>query len=319
MVLQQDNTFVDSWNYGSFISVNAPGRTNSTTGLWSTDLGGNYTNDVHKTSGTSFSAPQVSALAALIKSLNISLTPDQIKTILESTADKIDAQNHPYDNNGTGRNNYEGYGRINAYQALLLTSAMLNKSTLYRASGRNNQHTLERGHHGHLHEIFESGGEIFYRRSSNNGSSWEITKRISSGNGNNNEVSIVAGSDPSYDNLRAVWQRKLDNYYYEIWYTYSTNSGSSWSIPSIVNGCSGVIVSYNQSNQNSGPGPSPVVGSYWRGGSEGNASFLLVYADHSGLRYRYAVESNNSWSIPANDIVPWSHIFLCLVSIFGNI
>jgi len=110
---QQNNNFVDDWNYGSFIDVNAPGRTDANTGLWSTDLNDSYTNDVAKTSGTSFAAPQVSALASLIKSLNVSLTPDQIQTILENTADKVGQ--YSYTN---GRNDYFGYGRINAYEAV---------------------------------------------------------------------------------------------------------------------------------------------------------------------------------------------------------
>ncbi len=113
---QQDNTFVDGWNYGSFVSVNAPGRTDAYTGLWSTDLNNSYTNDISKTSGTSFSAPQVSALAALIKSLNVSLSPSQIKTILENTADKVGQYSY-----SSGRNNYFGFGRINAYAALKYT------------------------------------------------------------------------------------------------------------------------------------------------------------------------------------------------------
>jgi subtilisin family serine protease len=113
---QQNNNFVDGWNYGSFVDVSAPGRTDASTGLWSTDLNDSYTNDVGKTSGTSFSTPQVSALAALIKSLNSSLTPSQIKTILENTADKVGQ--YSYSN---GRNDYFGYGRINAYEALIYT------------------------------------------------------------------------------------------------------------------------------------------------------------------------------------------------------
>jgi tetratricopeptide (TPR) repeat protein len=72
--------------------------------------------------GTSFSSPLVAALVGLIKTIlptHHPLTPSQIKTILQNTAEKVDAQNHPYD--GTGRNGYLGYGRINAYEALKYT------------------------------------------------------------------------------------------------------------------------------------------------------------------------------------------------------
>jgi Subtilase family len=185
---QQNNTFVDGWNYGSFIDLNAPGRTDANTGLWSTDLNGTYTNDPFKTSGTSFSAPMVSGLVALIKSLNKTISPDQVKSILESTADKIDAQNHPYDNNGTGRNNYEGYGRINAKNALLETLNLMageNKSISSQATAYNGRHKFYRESSGKLHEVFASGnidgGEIFYRNSTDNGSTWNNTNRLSDG------------------------------------------------------------------------------------------------------------------------------------------
>ncbi|HRN27333.1 MAG TPA: T9SS type A sorting domain-containing protein [Ignavibacteriaceae bacterium] len=196
--------------------------------------------------------------------------------------------------------------------------ATQNKSINYDATFSNNSHIIERGYFGKLYEVFHSGGEIFYRRSSNNGTSWEITKRITSGNSSNTNPSIVAGVS-SADVLRLVWQRKLDNTHYEIWYSYSTNSGTDWSAPAIVSGSSNVTVSYYQSNPGAGPGPTPVVASFYRGGSEGTPSFILVYADQNGLRYRLANDNNLSWTIPANDIVPGSNLssivwYPCLAS-----
>ena len=190
---------------------------------------------------------------------------------------------------------------------ILMDLAYQNKSASYDATSHNNNHILERGYFGKLHKVFYSGGEIFYRRSSNNGTSWEITKRISTDNGSNNHPSIVAGVS-STDVLRLVWQRKLDDTHYEIWYSYSNNSGTDWSTPAIVPGCTNVTIQYYQSNPGAGPGPTPVVSSFWRGGAEGSPSFLLVYADQSGLRYRYANDNNLSWTTPANDIVPGSNL-----------
>ncbi len=66
--------------------------------------------------GTSFSAPQVSALAASILSLNGSLTPVQVYGIITSTADKVGQVTYT-----NGWNRYLGYGRINAYKALKYT------------------------------------------------------------------------------------------------------------------------------------------------------------------------------------------------------
>jgi hypothetical protein len=64
-------------------------------------------------------APLVSALAALIRSVNPNLTVPQVQEIIVNTADKIDASRYPYD--GNGWNTRLGYGRINAYAALKYT------------------------------------------------------------------------------------------------------------------------------------------------------------------------------------------------------
>ncbi len=63
------------------------------------------------TSGTSISAPYVSALAGLILSMDDTLTPDQIYNRIKGTSDRI-AVNSP---NFSGK---LGAGRINAYRAL---------------------------------------------------------------------------------------------------------------------------------------------------------------------------------------------------------
>ena len=89
-------------------------------------------------------------------------------------------------------------------------------------------------------------------------------------------------------------------------YSFSSDMGTNWTDAAIVTGCSNVYISQYQSNDYSGPGPTPVVASYFRGGSEGTPSFLLVYAADDGLHYRYANTYSAGWSIPSNDIVPGS-------------
>ena len=59
--------------------------------------------------GTSFSAPMVSAVAAILKSIDSTLTPSQIESILTSTA---------VDYGTSGRDNYYGYGVLNFYNAV---------------------------------------------------------------------------------------------------------------------------------------------------------------------------------------------------------
>lgn len=66
--------------------------------------------------GTSMAAAHVSGLAALIWSVDPTLSRDQVWQIIEDTADKVDAASHPYDANG--RNDYLGHGRINVDRAV---------------------------------------------------------------------------------------------------------------------------------------------------------------------------------------------------------
>lgn len=99
--------FTDFSNYGEEVEVSAPGDD-----IWSTKPNDNY----EYRRGTSMSAPHVSGLAALIKSYDYSLSNDEIRTIMISTADP---RGVPVPNE------FWGYGRINAFAAL---SAVLNPS-----------------------------------------------------------------------------------------------------------------------------------------------------------------------------------------------
>jgi hypothetical protein len=64
--------------------------------------------------GTSFAAPQVSGLAALMLSINPNLYNDDIENIIKITAE---------DKGAPGRDVYYGYGRINAGDALELLNS----------------------------------------------------------------------------------------------------------------------------------------------------------------------------------------------------
>ncbi|WP_232207533.1 S8 family serine peptidase [Capnocytophaga sp. oral taxon 335] len=98
-------------NYGNNLSVVAPGIDIFSTGLNNTYL---------SSDGTSFAAPQVSGVVALILSVNPDLTVKQVADIIEQTAQKVGGYN--YQNtytrpNGTW-NNEMGYGLVDAYKAL---------------------------------------------------------------------------------------------------------------------------------------------------------------------------------------------------------
>jgi len=70
-------------------------------------------------SGTSMATPFVTGLVAYLLSFDPKLTPNQIITILEKTADKIDHTNQDitgkYDEDGFSH--WYGYGRVNVYEA----------------------------------------------------------------------------------------------------------------------------------------------------------------------------------------------------------
>jgi hypothetical protein len=119
----------ESWgsNYGEKLSVVAPGvliptidrsgdNGRNTTGTTSDYNNKSYTKFFN---GTSAACPHVSGVAALILSVNPKLTGQQVRNIIESTAQKISyyyepSQNHP---NGTW-NSQVGYGLVNAYEAV---------------------------------------------------------------------------------------------------------------------------------------------------------------------------------------------------------
>jgi thermitase len=86
--------------YGSAVDLTAPGNS-----ITSTNYSGGYSSG----SGTSFSAPFVSALAALIFSVNPGSTPAQVIDIMEKGA---------VDLGSSGWDNYYGYGRVDYYNSL---------------------------------------------------------------------------------------------------------------------------------------------------------------------------------------------------------
>ena len=109
-------------NFGAHIDVTAPSNDYYLTPsivtidrMGTGDLASDYTRAF---GGTSGSAPLVSGLAGLILSVNNNLTAAQVAQIIRDSADKIDFEGGLYDQNGHSPK--YGYGRINAYRALLL-------------------------------------------------------------------------------------------------------------------------------------------------------------------------------------------------------
>jgi subtilisin family serine protease len=76
--------------------------------------------------GTSFACPVVAGIAALMLSVNPSLTPQQVFNTLISTANKVGGYTYSY-----GRCNQMGFGRVNAYAAVQAAQAALCVNSYY--------------------------------------------------------------------------------------------------------------------------------------------------------------------------------------------
>lgn len=86
---------------GPFVDLTAPGDD-----IYTTTMGGGY----EFVDGTSFAAPLVAGVAALVFSANPALSPAEVEEILESTAADL---------GDPGPDTSFGAGRVNAYQAVL--------------------------------------------------------------------------------------------------------------------------------------------------------------------------------------------------------
>lgn len=202
---------------------------------------------------------------------------------------------------------YTSNGKYQAFVSnRLLELASSNESADYGATGDNHNRLLSKGNN--LYETFASGGEIFVRQSSNNGTTWNYTSRVSSGNGDNSNPSIVAYPVVgTTDTVNVVWEQSLGSNYYNIYYAMSDNSGASWSVP--VELVSSVLVSTYQYG-----GPQPVIAGITSPPSNPPFSptqpllpasymheVLVVYTSNSGLKYMYNYFYPNwIWTPPAS-------------------
>jgi subtilisin family serine protease/subtilisin-like proprotein convertase family protein len=117
------------------IANNLPGRRILTTDqVGATGFAGNFTTNF---GGTSSATPLVAGVAALVLSINPDLTAQQVKLILEQTADKIiDSDPDPQlgmregTYNSNGHSQWFGYGKVNAAKAVQAAQKMANSGLL---------------------------------------------------------------------------------------------------------------------------------------------------------------------------------------------
>ena len=139
------NNIKDFSNYGNRTDIVAPGDcmlTNYASNLYQNNMVRynnpsvpcNQKNDVYyqMIPGTSFSAPHITGVVALIKAVNPNLTREQVRQILHKSGEDIgtNGQSKPAYSNGNancvykvGFDDCSGYGLINAYTAVQLARA----------------------------------------------------------------------------------------------------------------------------------------------------------------------------------------------------
>jgi subtilisin family serine protease/flagellar hook assembly protein FlgD len=137
-------------NYGNYIDFAAPGED-----IFSTVSGSSY----EYMDGTSMASPVVAGVAALVLSKNPLLSPNQVKSILASSA--IDLGNGGWDF-------FYGYGRVNAYRALQATPIPMSNITsnkTFTMKGTNRHAFSFKAHSGTNVSIYikNQGGTIVKR------------------------------------------------------------------------------------------------------------------------------------------------------------
>jgi subtilisin family serine protease len=137
-------------DFGAGLSVCAPGGDTLTgrSGIVTTDLSGasgyghgNYTSDF---GGTSAAAPIAAGVVALVLSANPALTASQVKSLLQETAEKVDAGGEFTDARGKahptryaeGRSLAYGFGRLNAGAAVARAEELREASRRARPAKR---------------------------------------------------------------------------------------------------------------------------------------------------------------------------------------
>lgn len=108
--IDSSNDLYPSSNYGEGLDLVAPGVNIRSTARSNED----YYGSIY---GTSAAAPHVSGVVALMLSVNPNLTPNEIRTILHNTTQRI--KYIPYEYNSQNWSRFVGYGLINACGAVM--------------------------------------------------------------------------------------------------------------------------------------------------------------------------------------------------------
>lgn len=122
---------IDVWTMD--VPANMGYNPNSNQSIILPNSGTNYLSYTGRFSGTSAAGPLVAGTAALMLSVNPTLTASEIEKIIKCTSEKVGGYNYNWSAVKPGYSNELGYGRINAHQAVL-AAQIYNPSTIVSIS-----------------------------------------------------------------------------------------------------------------------------------------------------------------------------------------
>ena len=214
-------------NYNpGFISVSAPGEA-----IYVVDI--NSANGYNYYYGTSLSTPHVSGLAGLILGKNPNLTNIQVRSLIENSS---------IDLGSPGVDAAFGYGRVDAYRAILGDTSVITppdslSSTSGTATGYAHARKLVRDNSGTLHLIWHtadsSGYRIRYATSSDNGNTWGLQPDVFNSPYETYHPALATDGNYLY---AAIPSRAGASTPYRILFTRKPVSGGSWSSPVVLMG-----------------------------------------------------------------------------------
>ncbi len=151
-------------NYGTFIGVSAPG-----VHILSTVPGGMYS----YSDGTSMATPVVAGVAGLVHLKYPNYTPAQLAAVIRATADNIDSK---IGNNGQAWMYKLGGGRVNAYNALTVSTARLAQLTDVSISDEDGDNAYDAGNKVlmelHIQNLLATLGTARVKLTCNANSAW---------------------------------------------------------------------------------------------------------------------------------------------------
>jgi len=201
-------------------------------------------------------------------------------------------------------NRQQGTFRIKFYTSTPPNPELANQPSVGAIGAYEGRRTICRGDSCIVHQVLNVGGEVFYRRSIDDGVHWQKTYLLSSGNGGNSAPCLaIAGTT-----ILVVWQVQASGAdAYVLHLTRSTDGGESWagvSSPGRSYGCGA-------------PGPYPLIA----GASDSSA--LLVYRTNDlSLVSCVSKDAGISWGslIPVpQDSMAWTSVSLLMTgSLLGE-